>query len=402
MKLAVAVAALFVMFLVPARGRAQTNGTGAPNNPCQKGQVYTDNSVGAMWTCNSGTWQAYTSLPTLAISGCPVSTTVCKGGGTAGGPLYIGNGAGDNGTDSIGGILVNNTSLQSTRDQIGFSATQIWAPDATSPTSPFNFDYDSLLITGLGNQNTVSTLNVTTAGVFTANNELVTTKPAQTVALTNMLNFVANAPVFSGTGTMSSTNSYGFWAKNQGNSHVTTSYGYYMDAQSGSTGVNYGYYQAGAGVNQFAGLTHMPGSTCQFAFTPTTFTTALSPVTVCTFALPAVSFTWTWHCEAGWSNNAGTTPTYSEGVNWSVAPSVAVQTGNVFTSLADAGVNGFTSTATNANFVTTGTLTNSANIFYTSFGGWFISSASATNFSPTVSLTGTGGTGTLTGACTIY
>lgn len=142
-------------------------------------------------------------------------------------------------------------------------------------------------------------------------------------------------------------------------------------------------------------------NTCTFALTTGTFTLALSPVSLCTYTLPNLAVTWYWACTAGWSNPAGTTPTFAIGVNWAQAPSVAFQMADIYTTNAGVGTEGATSTTTNANILATGVLTPAATIFQTQFSGTFTGSATSGTFTPTASLTGTGATGTLVGGCTI-
>jgi hypothetical protein len=61
-----------------------------------------------------------------------------------------------------------------------------------------------------------------------------------------------------------------------------------------------------------------------------------------------------------------------------------------------------TSTTTNANILATPSLTNSGTVFQAYASGNFVGSATSGTFSPTVSLTGTGATGTASGGCTIW
>ena len=140
---------------------------------------------------------------------------------------------------------------------------------------------------------------------------------------------------------------------------------------------------------------------CTFAFTVSTFTLALSPLNLCTFTLPNAATTWAWSCSAGWSNPAGTTPTFAVGVNWAQAPSAAFQMANIYTTNAEVGTQGSTASTSNANILATGTIVNAATIFQTTFSGTFTSSATSGQFHPTASLTGTGATGTMVGSCTI-
>jgi hypothetical protein len=142
-------------------------------------------------------------------------------------------------------------------------------------------------------------------------------------------------------------------------------------------------------------------NTCTFALTTSTFTLALSPVSLCTWTLPATAVTWYWQCTMGWSNVAGTTPTFAEGVTWAHAPSTAFQMADILTSNLNVGTQLTTATTTNANILVTGTLTNSATLFQATMSGTFTGSATSGTFSPTVSLTGTGATGTAVGGCTI-
>jgi hypothetical protein len=148
-------------------------------------------------------------------------------------------------------------------------------------------------------------------------------------------------------------------------------------------------------------LTKGTANTCTFALTTGTFTLALSPVSLCTYTLPNKAVTWYWSCTAGWSNPAGTTPTFAVGVTWAQAPTTAFQMADIYTTNAGVGTEGVTSTTTNSNILATGTITNSATIFQTQFSGTFTGSATSGTFSPTVSLTGTGATGTMVGGCEI-
>jgi hypothetical protein len=142
-------------------------------------------------------------------------------------------------------------------------------------------------------------------------------------------------------------------------------------------------------------------NTCTFALTTTTFTLALSPVSLCTYTLPATAVTWYWSCTIGWSNVAGTTPTLAVGEKWANAPSAAFGMANILTTNTGTGTQGAISTTTNSNILTTGTLTNAATIFQATASGTFTGSATSGTFSPTVSLTGTSATGTAVGGCTI-
>jgi hypothetical protein len=140
---------------------------------------------------------------------------------------------------------------------------------------------------------------------------------------------------------------------------------------------------------------------CSFALTVSTFTLALSPVSLCTYTLPAAAVAWYWNCDIYWSNVAGTTPTYAIGVTWAQAPSIAGQGAWIDTTNTNTGTALFTSTTTNANILASPTLTNSATVFQSHASGTFTGSATSGTFSPTVSLTGTGATGTAVGGCTI-
>jgi hypothetical protein len=142
-------------------------------------------------------------------------------------------------------------------------------------------------------------------------------------------------------------------------------------------------------------------NTCTFALTTGTFTLALSPVSLCTWTLPNAAVTWYWTCTMGWSNVAGTTPTFAEGVKWAQAPSSAFQMANILTTNTGTSTQLTTATTTNANILATGTVTNSATLFQATMSGKFTSSATSGTFSPTVSLTGTSATGTAVGGCTI-
>jgi hypothetical protein len=144
-------------------------------------------------------------------------------------------------------------------------------------------------------------------------------------------------------------------------------------------------------------------NTCTSTLTTSTFTLALSPVSLCTYTLPGTALTWAWRCEGFYSVTAGTTPTFAPGVTWVHAPSTAGQWANIYTTnTGTVGlVQGQTATTTNTTIVATGSLTAAATTYNVSWGGIFAASATSGTFSPTVSLTGTGATGTFVGACTI-
>jgi hypothetical protein len=142
-------------------------------------------------------------------------------------------------------------------------------------------------------------------------------------------------------------------------------------------------------------------NTCTFGLTTSTFTLALSPVSLCAFTLPNAAVTWAWTCQMGWSNVAGTTPTFATGVTWAHAPSAAFQMSNILTSNLNVGTELTTATTTNANILATGTLTPAATIYLATSSGTFTASATSGTFSPTISLTGTGATGTAVGFCYI-
>jgi len=139
---------------------------------------------------------------------------------------------------------------------------------------------------------------------------------------------------------------------------------------------------------------------CAFALTTSTFTLALSPVSICSFTLPNAANTWTWQCSMEWSNNAGTSPTFAIGVTWAHAPSAAFQMETIYTANASAPAKQIsTTTTTNAAIGATGTLTTSSTLYQAFASGNFTASATSGTFSPTVILTGTGATGTATGQC---
>jgi hypothetical protein len=140
---------------------------------------------------------------------------------------------------------------------------------------------------------------------------------------------------------------------------------------------------------------------CSFALTTSTFTLALSPVNLCTFTLPNAAVVWRVNCQAGWSNPAGTTPTFAVGNNWAQTPSGVAAGANIGTTNAGVAVEGYTAATTNSNIVATGTLTNSATIFPVTWWTTFTGSATSGAYHPTASLTGTNATGTLVGFCTI-
>lgn len=148
------------------------------------------------------------------------------------------------------------------------------------------------------------------------------------------------------------------------------------------------------------------GGEQNFSFTTSTFTTVLSPVNMVQWTLPNVSKAWGWDCYALWSNPAGTTPTIAWGVNWGQAPSIAEQHGTLDTTnpatAAPTQVKSGTTTTTNANFLTSGTLTNSGTLFQVELHGAFTGSATSGTFSVTATLTGTGATGTLAGHCVLW
>lgn len=140
---------------------------------------------------------------------------------------------------------------------------------------------------------------------------------------------------------------------------------------------------------------------CSFALTTSTFTLALSPVNLCTWTLPNAAVVWRVNCQAGWSNPAGTTPTFAVGNNWAQTPSGVAADANIGTSNAGVAVEGYTASTSNGNIVATGNLTNSATIFPVTWWTTFTGNATSGAYHPTASLTGTSATGTLVGFCTI-
>jgi hypothetical protein len=163
--------------------------------------------------------------------------------------IYAGNVTPNNG-DSITGIVVDGATTQFALDQVGISLTSVWAPNNASPPTPYHFGYDSLIYSGLGAGNTVSSLTLAATGVFSANWGL-TAAAGQTVSQADGVGFIANVPLFAGAGTMSMTRNSGFWAANQGNANIATSYGLRVDAQSGST-TNYAIATLGTGLVKFS------------------------------------------------------------------------------------------------------------------------------------------------------
>jgi hypothetical protein len=183
--------------------------------------------------------------------------------------------------------------------------------------------------------------------------------------------------------------------------------GFVISQGTGSTGGNAVTYGAiGTGTTEAADITGgtstnliNTGNKCTFALTTSTFTLALSPVSICTFTLPNVANTWTWQCSMEWSNNAGTSPTFAIGVTWAHAPSAAFQMETIYSANASAPAKQIsTTTTTNATIGATAALT-PATLFQAFASGNFTASATSGVFSPTVILTGTGATGTATGQC---
>lgn len=144
-------------------------------------------------------------------------------------------------------------------------------------------------------------------------------------------------------------------------------------------------------------------NTCTFALTTSTFTLALSPVTICTYTLPNTALAWYWSCNGTWSNPAGTTPTIAFGENFAQAPTTASAMGAIYTSNAGAVTqsSNITTASGATNIVTSGTLTPAATLFQANWSGKFTGSATSGTLLLTVSLTGTAATGTLEGGCTI-
>lgn len=177
---------------------------------------------------------------------------------------------------------------------------------------------------------------------------------------------------------------------------------------AGSTG--FAFTVAGTGTTEAAitsagsstGLI-LPNNLQNFSFTTSTFTTALSPVNMAQWPLPNSAKAIGWDCYGVWSLNAGTTPTIAWGVSWGQAPSIAEQHGTLDTTnpstASPTEVKAGTTTTTNANFLTSGTITNSATQFQFELHGAFTSSATSGTFTVTATETGTGGTGTLAGHC---
>ena len=164
--------------------------------------------------------------------------------------IYAGNTAADNGSDAITGILASGTSTQSARDQIGISLTSIWAPNATSPVSPFHFGFDGLTFCSLAATNSVASTTITSCGTYSGNVGM-TAAAGKTVTVTDLISGgVANAPTFGGTGTTTTTHTSGWWTKNQGSANVSgDSYGNRYDAQSGCGGTCWNIWEAGTGPN---------------------------------------------------------------------------------------------------------------------------------------------------------
>ena len=144
-------------------------------------------------------------------------------------------------------------------------------------------------------------------------------------------------------------------------------------------------------------------NTCSFAFTTSTFTLALSPLSICSpvWTLPNAALTWVWSCDIAWSVNAGTTPTLSFGENWSQSPSAAIEMGNILTTNTGTSTQMSMVTTTNSTMTASPTLTTSATLFTAYISGKFTGSATSGTFTPTATLVGTSATGTLNGGCTI-
>lgn len=192
----------------------------------------------------------------LIVFSKPASTQSPSGAYGPQPSIYFGNLAKDNGSDYITGLLANGSTIQTARDVVGISNTSVWAPDTLNPTNPFMFGYDGLTGFGLGASNSAVTTSATAIGGYSDGIVALTTSGAgQTVSVTDMIGYVANVPIFGGPGTMSATRKSGFWANNQGNSHVATSYGFRADAQSGSTVNNWGFLSAATNNDQMGNLT---------------------------------------------------------------------------------------------------------------------------------------------------
>lgn len=79
-KLLVALLFLFAVPLCLGQGQNQggtgtLNGTGAPTGACSPGQLYTDNSSGALYSCNAGTWLALVGGGTGTVTTFTVNGT---------------------------------------------------------------------------------------------------------------------------------------------------------------------------------------------------------------------------------------------------------------------------------------------------------------------------------------
>jgi hypothetical protein len=128
-------------------------------------------------------------------------------------------------------------------------------------------------------------------------------------------------------------------------------------------------------------------------------TLSTSPTDVCSFSLPAVAKTWSWQCQGIYSITAGTSPTFSIGMNASQAPTS--ETGSAVLASTSSGAtvteSSGTTTATaagNQNIATTPAVTTITNGVWSSFGT-IQASATAGTFAITATLGGTTPAGTV-------
>lgn len=137
-------------------------------------------------------------------------------------------------------------------------------------------------------------------------------------------------------------------------------------------------------------------------------TLSTSATTICTWSLPNVALTWSWECNGIYSITAGTTPTFSLGMNASQTPtsetgSAQIDTNGSGSSLVATNATATSASSGNQNILTGASVTTVTNAQFTTYGT-LQPSATAGTFAITGTLGGTTPAGTVNvgTSCTLY
>ncbi len=112
--------------------------------------------------------------------------------------------------------------------------------------------------------------------------------------------------------------------------------------------------------------------------------TSGTPVTLCSWSLPATALTWSWQCRGIYSLTAGTTPTFKVEMNASQAPTSETGSANIYSTLTGTSTQAtVTSTSAGNVLILTGATSATANEQFETFGT-IQASATAGTFAITV------------------